>query len=93
MALGVGVGIGVEVEADDVEAVLPIKSDGVFVAGLGLQDHHPGAEGGGRPGDGRHEPVELGVPWEAVLKGHNVPGTADEAAACRHIGDVGKLVF
>ena len=40
-----------------------------------------------------HQPVELGVPGEAVLKGHNVPGTANESAACRHIGNVGKLVF
>ena len=40
---------------------------------------------------GCHQPVKLSVPGEAVLEGHNVPGTADEAAACRHIGDVGKL--
>ena len=38
-----------------------------------------------------HQPVKLSVPGKTVLEGHNVPGTADEAAACRHIGDVGKL--
>ena len=31
-----------------------------------------------------HQPVELGVPGEAVLEGHNV----EEAAACRHIGNI-----
>lgn len=40
---------------------------------------------------GGHQPVELGVPGKAVLEGHNVPGTADKAAACRHVGDIGKL--
>ena len=34
-----------------------------------------------------HQPVELGVPGEAVLKGHNVDG----AAACRHIGNIAQL--
>ena len=34
-----------------------------------------------------HQPVELGVPGEAVLEGHNVDG----AAACRHIGNIAQL--
>lgn len=42
---------------------------------------------------GGHEPVKPGVPGEAVFKRDNVPGTADQAAACRHIGNVRKLVL
>ena len=40
---------------------------------------------------GRHELVQLGVPGEAVFKGDDVAGTADQPAACSHIGDIAKL--
>ena len=40
---------------------------------------------------GGHQLVQAGVAGEAVLKGDDVPGAADEAAARRHIGDVRKL--
>lgn len=40
---------------------------------------------------GRHELVQLGVPGEAVLEGYDVAGTADQPAACGHIGDIAKL--
>ena len=42
---------------------------------------------------GGHKPVEPGVPRETVFKGNDIPGTADQPAACRHVGDVGKLVL
>ena len=42
---------------------------------------------------GSHEPVKPGVPRETVFKGNDIPGTANQSAACRHIGDVGKLVL
>ena len=42
---------------------------------------------------GGHKPVEPGVPRETVFKGDNVPGTADQPAACRHIGNVRKLIL
>ena len=42
---------------------------------------------------GGHQLIQAGAAGEAVFKGHNIPGAADEAAARRHIGDVAKLVF
>lgn len=42
-------------------------------------------------GLGGHQLVELGVAGERVLERHDVPGTADEAAPRRHIGDVPQL--
>ena len=42
---------------------------------------------------GRHEIVQLGVPGEAVFKGDDVSGTANQATACGHIGDVPHLCF
>ena len=40
---------------------------------------------------GGHQLVQAGVAGEAVLEGNDVPGTADESAARRHIGDVPQL--
>lgn len=37
---------------------------------------------------GGHQLIQAGAAGEAVFKGHNIPGAADEAAARRHIGDV-----
>ena len=42
---------------------------------------------------GSHEAVEPGVPGETVFKGDDISGASDQPAACRYIGDVGKLVF
>lgn len=41
---------------------------------------------------GRHEFVQLRILREAVFKGDDVSGAADQAAARRHIGDVPQLV-
>ena len=40
---------------------------------------------------GGHQLVQPGAAGEAVFEGNNVPGAADEAAARRHVGDVGEL--
>lgn len=42
---------------------------------------------------GRHEFVQLRILREAVFKGDDVSGAADQAAARRHIGDVPQLGF
>ena len=42
---------------------------------------------------GGHQLVQACAAGEAVFKGHNIPGAANQAAASRHIGDVAKLVF
>ena len=40
---------------------------------------------------GGHQLVQTGIVGEAVFEWYNVPGTADQSAACRHIGDVAEL--
>lgn len=40
---------------------------------------------------GGHELVQPGVAGEAVLEGDDASGTADQAAARRHVGDVAEL--
>lgn len=40
---------------------------------------------------GGHQLVQTGIAGEAVFEWYNVPGTADQSAACRHIGDVAEL--
>ena len=42
---------------------------------------------------GSHQAVQPGVPGKTVFKGDDISGASDQPAACRHIGDVGKLVF
>ena len=40
---------------------------------------------------GGHQLVQTGIAGEAVFEWYNIPGTADQSAACRHIGDVAEL--
>ena len=42
---------------------------------------------------GRHQSIQLGVLREAVLKRHDIPGTADQPMSGSYICNVGQLVL